>query len=31
MAHVNVNSYWNKFDMLKNSVTECTDILLFSA
>ena len=30
MAHININSLRNKFDMLTTSVPECTDILLIS-
>ena len=30
MAHISVNSIWNKFDMLRNSVTEYVDILMIS-
>ena len=30
MAHININSLRNKFDMLTNSVTEYIDILMIS-
>ena len=30
MAHMNINSLRNKFDMLTNSVSECIDILMIS-
>ena len=30
MAHINLNSLRNKFDMLTNSVTEYIDILMIS-
>ena len=30
MAHININSLWNKFDMLTNSATEYIDILMIS-
>ena len=30
MAHININSLRNKFDMLKNSVIEYIDLLMIS-
>ena len=30
MAHININSLRNKFDMLTNNVTEFIDILMIS-
>ena len=30
MAHININSLRNKFDMLTNSVSECIDMLMIS-
>ena len=30
MAHININSFTNKFDMLTNSVAKYIDILMIS-
>ena len=30
MAHMNISSLWNKFDMLTNSVSQYIDILMIS-
>ena len=30
MAHININSFRNKFDMLTNSVAKYIDILMIS-